>query len=61
MLDFVWRLFGYELEKDIIRKHQLARAKRWSEDQKVKDAEKVVENAKPSIDNSPKNTATTPI
>ena len=67
MLDFIWRLLGYELDKDVIRSHQLARAKKWSEDQKVKKAEKVVEDAKPSsfsrcvIENSPKNTATTPI
>ena len=52
MLDFVWRLFGYELEKDIIRKHQLARAIKWNEDQKVKEAEKVVEEARPEFNNT---------
>ena len=42
MLDFVWRLFGYKLDKDLVKKHQIARAVAWSEAEKVKEAKIVV-------------------
>tara|TARA_B110000211_G_C14060899_1_gene545471 strand:- start:428 stop:613 length:186 start_codon:yes stop_codon:yes gene_type:complete len=42
MLDFVWRLLGYKLDKDLVKKHQIARAIAWDETEKVKEAKKVV-------------------
>tara|TARA_R110000824_G_scaffold8293_9_gene37418 strand:+ start:2971 stop:3153 length:183 start_codon:yes stop_codon:yes gene_type:complete len=41
MLDWVWRLLGYKLDKDLIRKHQLERAKIW-EDNKTTPKKLVV-------------------
>ena len=42
MLDFVWRLFGYKLDKDLVKAHQIARAIAWDEAEKVKEAKIVV-------------------
>ena len=42
MFDFVWRMFGYKLDKDTIRRHQLARAIAYEEAQKVKVAKSIV-------------------
>lgn len=47
MFDFVWRIFGYKLEKDIIRKHQLARAIAYEEQLAIKEAKKVIEDCDP--------------
>jgi len=29
MLDWFYRLMGYELDKDLIKKHQLEQARKW--------------------------------
>tara|TARA_R110000803_G_scaffold91500_2_gene158911 strand:- start:321 stop:497 length:177 start_codon:yes stop_codon:yes gene_type:complete len=47
MFDFVWRIFGYKLEKDIIKKHQLARAIAYEEQLVIKEAKKVIEDCDP--------------
>ena len=47
MFDFVWRMFGYKLEKDTIRKHQLARAVAYEEQLAIKEAKKVIKDCEP--------------
>tara|TARA_R110000764_G_scaffold26927_4_gene64094 strand:+ start:1388 stop:1576 length:189 start_codon:yes stop_codon:yes gene_type:complete len=51
MLDFLWRAFGYTLEKDLIRKHQLHRAKVWESGVKKEEKETFTRVA---IENSPR-------
>tara|TARA_R110002167_G_scaffold202714_2_gene406646 strand:+ start:1978 stop:2220 length:243 start_codon:yes stop_codon:yes gene_type:complete len=45
MLDFVWRILGFSLEKDIVRAHQLARAKKYFEAEEVRKAKELIDEA----------------
>tara|TARA_R110000737_G_scaffold207588_1_gene225552 strand:- start:288 stop:485 length:198 start_codon:yes stop_codon:yes gene_type:complete len=47
MFNFIWRMLGYKLDKDIIKKHQLARALAYEEQQAIKEAQKVLKDCEP--------------
>tara|TARA_R110000764_G_scaffold234183_1_gene327903 strand:- start:922 stop:1161 length:240 start_codon:yes stop_codon:yes gene_type:complete len=48
MLDFVWRILGFSLDKDIVRAHQLARARKYFEGEEVKKAKALIDEAEAS-------------
>tara|TARA_R110001592_G_scaffold104960_3_gene295250 strand:+ start:4316 stop:4513 length:198 start_codon:yes stop_codon:yes gene_type:complete len=54
MLDFLWRALGYTLEKDLIRKHQLHRAKVWESGVKKEEKEEKETFTRVAIENSPR-------